>query len=272
MERYYPFSAEDTAVAVNVYRSAHSVPMHRHMFWELFLAVRGSCRHMSEAGETVLLPGDLCVVPPHTDHCFEMQGEVEIYNCQCWPDKLESGERMMLWDVAEDSRCSGVIRLPAEQADYVRQRLDEILCEQKALQADSEAVRRAALTLVLVTVRRAYRQQEARANRIDGGSRACVQWAVQYIEKHLCEPMDFGALAKEVHLSEKYFRQVFKDVMGLPPVEYRNRRRVVRSLIYLQQGCPVSEAGEQVGWEDANYYARVFKRVMGYPPKYFKKI
>ena len=88
VHRYYPFSAEQTAVAVNVYRSAHSVPMHRHMFWELFLAVRGTCRHTGAAGETTLLPGDLCAVPPHADHCFEMQDSVEIYNCQCWPEQL----------------------------------------------------------------------------------------------------------------------------------------------------------------------------------------
>ena len=75
--------------------------------------------------------------------------------------------------------------------------------------------------------------------------------------------LDFGALAREVHLSEAYFRQRFKEVTGLSPVDYRNRRRVVRSLVWLQRGCSVSEAGAQVGWEDANYYARVFKRVTG---------
>lgn len=270
VHRYYPFSAEQTAVAVNVYRSAHSVPMHRHMFWELFLAVRGTCRHTGAAGETTLLPGDLCAVPPHADHCFEMQDSVEIYNCQCWPEQLNEEEGGMLWDVADNSRCSGVVRLPAAQAEYVRQRLDELLREQEHPRENSEAMRRALLTLVLAAVHRAYLQQESDAGRMQRGSRASVQWAVQYIEEHLHEPLDFGALAREVHLSEAYFRQRFKEVTGLSPVDYRNRRRVVRSLVWLQRGCSVSEAGAQVGWEDANYYARVFKRVMGYPPRYFK--
>ena len=149
VHRYYPFSAEQTAVAVNVYRSAHSVPMHRHMFWELFLAVRGTCRHTGAAGETTLLPGDLCAVPPHANHCFEMQDSVEIYNCQCWPEQLNEEERGMLWDVADNRRCSGVVRLPAAQAEYVRQRRDELLREQEHPRENSEAMRRALLTLVL---------------------------------------------------------------------------------------------------------------------------
>lgn len=156
MKRYYPFTTTDTSVAVNVYRSSQSVPVHRHTFWEIFLVTRGSCTHASEAGVAVFVPGDVCIIPPETEH--------------------------------------------------------------------------------------------------------------------LSEHIDFAVLAKRMYLSEKYFRQLFKEMTGLSPVEYVHRHRVVRSLIYLQKGCSVSEAGELVGWEDPNYYARVFKRVMGCPPKYFKQI
>lgn len=271
MERYYPFSAEEnTVVAVNVYRSARSVPLHRHGFWELFLVVRGSCSHASEDRTAVLLPGDLCVIPPHTDHCFDMRDEVEIYNCQCDPMRLSELFSGKLWGLTDRTVRSGVIHLEAGEADYVRQRLDEILREQSASQPDSELVRRAALILTLVAIERACHRHEVRLEQIDQGKRACVRWAAQYIEGHLAEKLDFSALAAQVHLSEKYFRQVFKDVIGMPPVEYLNRQRVIHSLIYLQKGCSVSEAGARVGWEDANYYSRVFKRVMGYPPKYFK--
>ena len=272
MKRYYPFTAPDASVAVNVYHSSRSVPVHRHTFWEIFLVTRRSCTHPSEAGVAVLPPGDVCIIPPETEHSFSMHGEVEIYNCQCFSSQLRPEDCTMLREIADNDIHGGGVRLDGPTADYMKQRFVEILREQEQQREDGEIVRHAALQLAIVALKRAQGVQSRSMDQFGRGNRARIRRATEYIEAHLQEPIDFAALAKQMYLSEKYFRQLFKEVTGLSPVAYVHRQRVVRSLIYLQKGCSVSEAGELVGWEDPNYYARVFKRVMGCPPKYFKQI
>lgn len=273
MKRYYPFTTTDTSVAVNVYRSSQSVPVHRHTFWEIFLVTRGSCTHASEAGVAVFVPGDVCIIPPETEHSFSMHGEVEIYNCQCFSSQLRPEDCVMLRELAEyDDVRGGGIRLDGTTADYMKQRFIEILREQEQQREDRDIVQRAALQLVVIALKRARGEQDRHIEQLSQGNQIRIAQATEYIEAHLSEHIDFAALAKRMYLSEKYFRQLFKEMTGLSPVEYVHRQRVVRSLIYLQKGCSVSEAGELVGWEDPNYYARVFKRVMGCPPKYFKQI
>lgn len=272
MKRYYPFTTSDTAVAVNVYHSSRSVPVHQHAFWEIFLVARGSCTHASQVGVTVLVPGDICIIPPETEHSFSMHDEVEIYNCQCFSSQLRAEDCAMLRQLADNDLRGGGIRLDAVTADYVKRRFMEILYEQEQQREDSEVVQRASLQLVIIALKRAQNIQNRRFDRFSTGNPAGIQQAIAYIDAHLNEQIDFAALAKQMYLSEKYFRQLFKKMTGLSPVAYVNHQRVVRSLIYLQKGCSVSEAAELVGWEDANYYTRVFKRIMGCPPKYFKQI
>ena len=80
-------------------------------------------------------------------------------------------------------------------------------------------------------------------------------------------------MAFRLHLSSSYFRVLFKDVTGLPPVEYLNRLRIVKSLQYLQaDDLSIANAAARVGIYDPNYYSRLFKKVMGVPPRYFKNI
>ena len=178
----------------------------------------------------------------------------------------------MLRELADNDVRGGGIRLDGPTADYMKQRFMEILREQEQRREDSEVVQQAALQLAIVALKRAQGVQNRSIDQLSRGNRARMEQATEYIEAHLQERIDFAALAKQMYLSEKYFRQLFKEMTGLSPVEYVHRQRVVRSLIYLQKGCSVSEAGELVGWEDPNYYARVFKRIMGCPPKYFKQI
>lgn len=272
MKRYYPFTTSDTSVAVNVYHSSRFVPVHRHTFWEIFLVTQGSCTHASEAGVTVLVPGDVCIIPPEMEHSFSMHGEVEIYNCQCFSSQLRPEDCAMLRELADNDIRGGGIRLDGSTADYMKQRFVEILREQEQRREDGTVVQQAALQLAIIALKRAQGVQNRSLEQLSRGNRARIEQATEYIEAHLQERIDFAALAKQMYLSEKYFRQLFKEMTGLSPVEYVHRQRVVRSLIYLQKGCSVSEAGELVGWEDPNYYARVFKRIMGCPPKYFKQI
>lgn len=93
-----------------------------------------------------------------------------------------------------------------------------------------------------------------------------------FLENHYSAPLTVKEIADASSLSESYFRNVFKEAVGLSPLDYLNWLRVVKALEYLQsEGLSVSDAAARVGILDANYFSRLFKKLIGQPPNYFKK-
>ena len=78
-------------------------------------------------------------------------------------------------------------------------------------------------------------------------------------------------LAELVHLSEDRFNHLFKECLGLSPLQYINDLRLNRAMDLLKKGrCSTSEAAGMVGFEDYNYFGRIFRRKFGVTPTQVK--
>lgn len=89
MSNYTEFPVyDDTAISVHPYISSKSVEPHKHRFQEFVLILKGSCVHRYKNLETTLIPGDVFLIPPHREHSYVMQSEVEIINVCFFPEKL----------------------------------------------------------------------------------------------------------------------------------------------------------------------------------------
>ena len=93
----------------------------------------------------------------------------------------------------------------------------------------------------------------------------------QYIEEHYMENITNADLAELVHLSEDRFNHLFKECLGLSPLQYINDLRLNRAMDLLKKGrCSASEAAGMVGFEDYNYFGRIFRRKFGVTPTQVK--
>jgi len=69
-------------------------------------------------------------------------------------------------------------------------------------------------------------------------------------------------------MSEAGFRRLFKEYMGVSPVEYRNALRLQEAKACLQSGeYNVSEAAEAVGFTNLSFFIRLYKKKYGHTPK-----
>ena len=95
--------------------------------------------------------------------------------------------------------------------------------------------------------------------------------AIRYVEDHLKESLTLGQLARSVHLSPVYFSNLFSDLMGMPPMRYVNRRRLLRAREYLLcSDDSVELIARKVGFPDPFYFSRLFTRSEGVPPSRYR--
>ena len=70
-----------------------------------------------------------------------------------------------------------------------------------------------------------------------------------------------------IHLSEGRFNHLFKEGMGISPLQYINEVRVKKAMNLLKRReNTVAEIADSVGFTDYNHFGRQFRRYYGCPP------
>lgn len=102
-------------------------------------------------------------------------------------------------------------------------------------------------------------------------SKGAPSKAVYYIKSHLTEKITVPMLAEFEGLSESRFYAVFKENMGVAPIDYVNNLRIERACNLLSSSpMNVSKIGESCGFSDNFYFSKIFKKKMGMTPTAYK--
>lgn len=90
---------------------------------------------------------------------------------------------------------------------------------------------------------------------------------LQYIQNNYTETIAIQTLAELAHLSEYRFCHLFRESMGLSPLNYINEVRLKTAHHLLEQKeLTVSEIAAMVGFQDYNNFGRLFRKYYGYAP------
>ncbi|WP_248929834.1 AraC family transcriptional regulator [Paenibacillus hamazuiensis] len=97
-----------------------------------------------------------------------------------------------------------------------------------------------------------------------------INTILEYIDRHLAEPISVETLSKLVHFHPNYFMHVFKTMLGDSPIHYINKKRVEKARqLLLTTDRPVSEIAENLGLE-LYYFSRMFKKWTGMSPSEYR--
>lgn len=292
---YFEMHMRDASgIAFEHWTDSRSVEIHMHEYYELFLISRGSCLHVFDGVETLLIPGDSVIVPPYTAHGFSISKVSSIYNCQFFPEALDSKFIKLLREIllpdetsAEDDLSGsseknaamtqqtvrpnparrGVIHLNPREYAFVES-LFESMFENYDDAKQLYALKKQKFTeVILLELHQALHRQNRIYRKTAAGNNLAIADVLASMEEHLADPPAFNDLAAACGFSPNHFRKIFREATGLSPVKYMNRLRITRACEYIQQdGMTTVEAAEKVGFIDLNYFSRVFKQVMGCPP------
>ncbi|MBV6713385.1 AraC family transcriptional regulator [Paenibacillus chitinolyticus] len=94
-----------------------------------------------------------------------------------------------------------------------------------------------------------------------------------YMDSHYHEQLTVRQLAERVHVSPKYFVDLFKKTFGQSAMDYLTDLRINRAKRYLSEPEPLllREIAQRVGYKDEYYFSRKFKKEVGMSPTEFAR-
>jgi len=97
---------------------------------------------------------------------------------------------------------------------------------------------------------------------------ASLRRALQAMHASPARPWTLPELADCAHMSRSGFAARFKDIVGVPPLDYLIRWRMHLASQALRNGrATVAEAATAAGYSSESAFGNAFKRVLGQPPR-----
>ncbi|PRD13305.1 AraC family transcriptional regulator [Pantoea coffeiphila] len=94
-----------------------------------------------------------------------------------------------------------------------------------------------------------------------------VSQAIQWIKHNYDKPFDLDSLAGEVYMSTSTFRQYFRKVTGVSPLQYQKKIRLLEARKLMINGdADASHTALLVGYESVSQFNREYHRLFGRPP------
>lgn len=94
-----------------------------------------------------------------------------------------------------------------------------------------------------------------------------ITWIVDFMHRHMSEPLSVASLSARLNLSRSRFTALFTAQTGLAPMRYLQRARLRRARLLVERTfLSVKEVMAVVGYNDPSHFTRDFRREHGVPP------
>ena len=94
----------------------------------------------------------------------------------------------------------------------------------------------------------------------------------QYLSQNFAEIESMDQICEELKISKYYLSHVFKNYMGIPPMQYITTRRIAYAKRLLQETDLTATAiGEACGYKDHVLFFKAFKKLEGITPSAYRR-
>jgi transcriptional regulator GlxA family with amidase domain len=92
--------------------------------------------------------------------------------------------------------------------------------------------------------------------------------AVAWLKQNFTHGLHVDDLAERTHMSPSTFRQHFRAITGMSPLQFQKQLRLQEARqLMLNQSLDAGNAGGLVGYESASQFSREYSRLFGAPPQ-----
>ena len=247
-------------VVKNTKQSGQYIELHSHTFFHYIYSLGGHTRTIvgDEAYQTG--QGTLLLIPPGVPHEII---SLDISSCldlkfSCSGPLTEEISRLPRYIPLVDSEINSLIHNIFEEA--------------VGQERDYEEVINISLYRVLIQLLR--KQEEKKSWQmpitypvsIPDDENICH--ILQIIEGAMGKPIQVADLAAQCGYSASYFRQFFRERVGISPNLYVNQRKISKAKeLMLYSDLNVTQISEYLGYQSIHYFSRLFKKMTGTSPK-----
>lgn len=91
--------------------------------------------------------------------------------------------------------------------------------------------------------------------------------SISWLKQHFMHSISIDELAARAHMSSSTFRQHFRNVAGMSPLQYIKHLRLQEARqAMLNENLDAGSAALRVGYESASQFSREYSRLFGQPP------
>lgn len=219
---------------------------HFHEGWQLVAVTSGERHYEFQSGSIVARPGHLVLVPPglvHRAHCIDA-GNTSFRIATLPAIRLMS----------DTALTAQVLPTPSL--------FDSFISVFESLKRDSKLEPNA----VLASLRSILPERSAASDLSRYSPPAFVRRIHAYLLSSAEEPPSLSSLASLAGVSPYHLAHVFTEHIGLPPLAFHMRARLMRSRRMIADGQSLAKASVTLNFSDQSHFGRLFKRVYGMTP------
>lgn len=97
-----------------------------------------------------------------------------------------------------------------------------------------------------------------------------VKKSLKYMENHLDGSLSVQDIAKEAGYSLSHFSRVFRDAVGMPPMEYVKKRKLIYASQEILNGRKIIDAAMDMGYTSHSGFTKAFCHEFGFSPAFLK--
>ena len=99
-----------------------------------------------------------------------------------------------------------------------------------------------------------------------------IDAAINFIKENYTKNICINELADMCFISHSHLFRLFKERLGMSPVDYKNSLRIKKAeAMVCDPECSIQEIADILGFENACYFTRIFKKQIGVSPLEYRK-
>lgn len=96
-----------------------------------------------------------------------------------------------------------------------------------------------------------------------------LEKTMHHMQVHFQDQIQIKDLAEMMHISPKYYMELFRKRYGVSAMQYLSEIRIEASKsLLVNGGKTLKEIANEIGYKDEFYFSRRFKEIIGIPPRY----
>lgn len=250
------------------------VALHSHTFYEI-LCCCSTCgmEYLVGTERYRLQAGDIVIVPPGISH-RPIFPEVlpEPYQRYLLWVSAEFAERLqplMQEQIFDQGLPSHLLRTAGTRWAYLPELFEQGVLETEGRDDCWElAVMGNSITLLTHLIRAV----RSGASKLKAEKPELVDQVITYVEAHLTEKITLADMAKVFYVSESTISQTFRKKMGVSFYKCVTQRRLIAAKGLIQNGSPLEDIPEQVGYRDYSSFYRAFRQEFGVSPRDYRAV
>ncbi len=255
--------------------SSGSIQLHSHSFYEI-LYCRTTCgvEYLVGKERYRLQRGDIIIVAPGVSHrpLLPEQLTVPYKRYVLWINAQFLWNLYDLFPVLQDHdrTRSSLVRTAGTRWEFLGDLFRSGVLEAESHGQDWEPAVVANTVSLLIQLRRAITQDSATV--LSAERPELLDRAMAYIEENLSAKLTLSDVARQLYVSESTISQTFRNKMGVSFHQCLTQRRLIEAKRQIQEGIPLENVSQAVGFPDYSTFYRAFKKEYGISPRQYRKL